>query len=153
MMKARLLEQIREELRARLLRLSKAAAEAHAAATDAGSKAESKYDTRNLEASYLATGQARMVEELAESLRLFETFELRAYAPNDAIAMGALVKTKVSGHEAWFLLAPCAGGLEINCSGSEVTILSPASPLFQQLDGKHIGERVDQPNLLIVGLA
>ncbi len=152
-MKSRLLVQIREELRARLLRLSKAAMEAHAAATDVGSKAESKYDTRNLEASYLATGQARMVEELAESVRLFEAFELRAYAPTDAIEMGALVQTKISGHPAWFLLAPCAGGLEINCEGCEVTILSPASPLFQQLHGKRVGEKIDQPNLLIVGLS
>jgi hypothetical protein len=151
-MKARLLEQIREELRAQLLRLSKAAMEAHAAATDAGSKAESKYDTRNLEASYLATGQARMVEELAESVRLFEAFELRAFHAHEAIEMGALVQTKISGYEAWFLLAPCAGGLEINCAGCEVTILSPASPLFQQLDGKRIGEKIAQPSLLIVGV-
>lgn len=57
-MKSELLELIRAELRARLDRLAKAAMDAHAAATDPGSKAESKYDTRSLEESYLATGQA-----------------------------------------------------------------------------------------------
>jgi len=72
--KSALLERIRAELRARFERLAAAAREAHAAATDPGSKAESKYDTRNLEASYLATGQARQVEELAAAIRIFETF-------------------------------------------------------------------------------
>lgn len=75
-MKALLFDAIREELRAQLLRLKQAAQEAHAAATDAGSKAESKYDTRNLEASYLASGQAKQVEELADALRLFEAFDV-----------------------------------------------------------------------------
>ena len=49
-MKSQLLTRIRAELRARLDRLSRAAFEAHAAATDPGSKAEGKYDTRSLEA-------------------------------------------------------------------------------------------------------
>ena len=48
-MKSDLLELIRVELRSRLERLAKAAMDAHAAATDPGSKAESKYDTRSLE--------------------------------------------------------------------------------------------------------
>ena len=62
-MKSGLLSLIIAELGGRLSRLSKAAIEAHAAATDPGSKAEGKYDTRSLEASYLATGQARQVED------------------------------------------------------------------------------------------
>ena len=57
-MKSTLLEKIRMELKASLEGLTKAALDAHAAATDPGSKAESKYDTRSLEASYLAAGQA-----------------------------------------------------------------------------------------------
>ena len=96
-MKARLLELIRNELRAQLLRLTQAAQEAHAAATDAGSKAESKYDTRNLEASYLASGQAKQVDELAEALRLFEAFDATISDGGDAIVMGALVGETYSG--------------------------------------------------------
>ena len=76
-MKSDLIELIRTELRSRLDRLARAAMAAHAAATDPGSKAESKYDTRSLEESYLATGQARQVTELAETLRAFENLKLR----------------------------------------------------------------------------
>lgn len=151
-MKARLFEKIRNELRAQLLRLKQAAQEAHAAATDAGSKAESKYDTRNLEASYLASGQAKQVDELAEALRLFEAFDVTIGDGGDAIEMGSLVETSISSHSAWFLLAPSAGGLEIECEGHEVTVLTPASPLYQQLLGRSRGDVLDQPALRIVGI-
>lgn len=147
MMKARLLECLREELRAQLLRLKQAAQEAHAAATDVGSKAESKYDTRNLEASYLATGQAKQVEDLAEALRLFEAFDVSAIEISDAIVMGSLVETS-SG--SWFLLAPSAGGLEITYEGRVVTVLTPSSPLYQKLLGKKKGDVLDGTRQLIV---
>lgn len=139
-MKALLLDAIREELRAQLLRLKLAAQEAHAAATDAGSKAESKYDTRNLEASYLASGQAKQVEELAEALRLFEAFDASFIAQVDTIVMGSLIETS-DGY--WFLLAPSAGGLEIFCEGREVTVLTPPSPLYQKLLGKKCGDFIE----------
>jgi hypothetical protein len=139
-MKALLLDAIREELRAQLLRLKQAAQEAHAAATDAGSKAESKYDTRNLEASYLASGQAKQVEELAEALRLFEAFDASFIAQVDTIVMGSLVGTSDGS---WFLLAPSAGGLEISCDGREVTVLTPSSPLYQKLLGAKCGDFIE----------
>ena len=148
-MKALLLESIREELRAQLLRLTQAAQEAHAAATDAGSKAESKYDTRNLEASYLASGQAKQVEELAEALRLFEAFDVSFVAPVDGIAMGSLVETSDGS---WFLLAPSAGGLEITCEGREVTVLTPSSPLYQKLLGKKLGDAIDGSSRVIAAM-
>jgi hypothetical protein len=86
-MKAELLEKIRTQLRASLERLSKAAMDAHAAATDPGSKAEGKYDTRSLEASYLAAGQARQVDELAEAVRTFDAFTLPEFSMDAPIAM------------------------------------------------------------------
>jgi hypothetical protein len=148
-MKAILLEQIRGELRARLLRLKQAAEEAHAAATDAGSKAESKYDTRNLEASYLAVGQAKQVEELAESLRMFESFDVMPGYGSGVIGMGSLVEMSGGG---WFLLAPSAGGLEILCEGREVTVLTPSSPLFQKLLGKGRGDAIEGTKLRVAGI-
>jgi len=84
-MKSALLEIIRTELKASMERLAKAAFDAHAAATDPGSKAEGKYDTRSLEASYLAAGQARQVDRLAAAIMVFETFTLPHYTMEDPI--------------------------------------------------------------------
>lgn len=148
-MKDRLPDAIRAELRSRLDRLTRAAREAHAAATDPGSKAESKYDTRSLEASYLAAGQARQVDELARDIGLFEALSLPAFNMDDPIDAGALVEVDLHGESAWFLLAPAAGGLEISHEGIEITLLTPESALYQKLLGLRTGDSLDDPPLFV----
>jgi hypothetical protein len=148
-MKDRLLAAIRAELRARLDRLTRAARDAHAAATDPGSKAESKYDTRSLEASYLAAGQARQVDELAREVGLFDSLALPAFAIDDPIDAGALVAAELDGQSAWFLLVPAAGGLEIRHEGLEITLLTPESALYRKLLGLRTGDSLDDPPLFV----
>ncbi len=148
-MKADILEKIRTELRAKLDRLSRAALEAHAAATDPGSKAESKYDTRNLEASYLASGQARQVEDLAEAVRIFSTLSLPEFAMDDAIDAGALVEVDLEDEPRFFLLAPAGGGLTLSHEGMEITLLTPDSPLYRGLLGLKVGDTLERPPLMV----
>ncbi|MEP2776990.1 MAG: transcription elongation factor GreAB [Luteolibacter sp.] len=154
-MKQELIVSICKELRGRLERLSKAAMDAHAAATDPGSKAESKYDTRSLEESYLATGQAKHVKELAGTLRVFENVRLRDFAAGEEIDAGALVEMKPAGsrESAFFLLAPASGGLEVMHEGREITLLSPDSPLYGKLVGKRAGDSLDAPAMKVVGVS
>ena len=59
MKKAELIKQIVASLTENLELLQKAARASHEEATHESSRAESKYDTRGLEAAYLAGGQAR----------------------------------------------------------------------------------------------
>src|SRR5689334_15606079 len=61
--KLRLIEEIITALEAELANYARSARAAHAEATDEQSKAENKYDTRGLEASYLARGQSRQAAE------------------------------------------------------------------------------------------
>lgn len=149
-MKAALLQSIRAQLKASLERLAKAALDAHAAATDPDSKAESKYDTRNLEASYLAAGQARQVDELAEAARVFETFTLPDFTMDGPIAMGALVEADMRGETSMLLLVPAAGGMIVEMDGQEITLLTPASRLYQGLLGKRAGDFIDEFELLVI---
>ncbi len=151
-MKSELLELIRAELRAQLDRLAKAAMDAHAAATDPGSKAESKYDTRSLEESYLATGQARQVQELAQTFRVFESLRPVDFSEGDEIGSGALVEVKRGAEKLFFLLVPASGGLEIFHKGKEITLLSPDSPLYQALGGKKVGDALETPPFQICGI-
>lgn len=151
-LKSELPDAIRSELRVRLERLTQAARDSHAAATDAGSKAESKYDTRNLEASYLAAGQSRQVMELAEAVRAFETLALPDFHGDAAIDAGALVEADFNGEAALFLLAPASGGLEVVCRGREVTLLTPESPLYRKLLGMRAGDQLDQPALRVTAV-
>jgi len=53
----------------------RAARASRAEATHEQSKAENKYDTRGLEASYLARGQSRQAAEIQDAIAAFESTE------------------------------------------------------------------------------
>ena len=147
--KDRLLDAIRAELRTRFDRLTQAARDAHAAATDPGSKAESKYDTRSLEASYLAAGQAKQLDDLARDIELLENASLPVFDIEDEIDAGALVEVDLNDEPQWFLLAPAAGGLALDHEDREITLLTPASALYQKLLGLRTGDSLDDPPLFV----
>src|SRR5258705_4126387 len=90
--KARLLVKIIASLTESLSVLEKAARASHAEATHESSKAESKYDTRGLEAAYLAGGQARQAKEILDSIKAFESLATRNFAPGEPIELTALVE-------------------------------------------------------------
>src|SRR5580700_8804326 len=87
--KARLVKEIVASLSASLGVLEKAARASHAEATHESSKAESKYDTRGLEAAYLAGGQARQAKEILDSIKLYETLMAKDFAADEAVDLYA----------------------------------------------------------------
>ncbi len=145
MNKQALLDQIRAVLQSELDTCLSAAKASSAAATDPDSKAENKYDTRSLEASYLARGQAQRVAEIQEALHAFATLHVRRFEPGDAASLGALVTLKSDDSESFYLLAPAAGGTEVNHEDQEVLVITPGSPLGQKLMGRKQGDKVVVP--------
>ena len=101
--KAILIQRIVEKLSADLALYTKAAGAARAEATHEQSRAENKYDTRGLEASYLARGQARQVAELEASIQQVRTLPRRAFGPTDPIDLGAYVETARRGGVSCYL--------------------------------------------------
>jgi hypothetical protein len=93
----RLIRQIVASLRESFGVLEKAARASHAEATHESSKAESKYDTRGLEAAYLAGGQARQAKEILDSIKLYETLTTRDFAADEPIDLTALVELDAGG--------------------------------------------------------
>src|SRR5438034_4472876 len=120
--KSGLLERIIEALHESLAVLEKAARAAHAEATHESSKAESKYDTRGLEAGYLASGQARQAREILESIKVYEALPLRDFSPNEAIDLTALVGLEVDDKRSRYFIGPKNGGLEIEFASEEITV-------------------------------
>src|SRR5262245_51167667 len=78
-----------QQLMSEMELLFKAARASHAEATHEQSKAEDKYDTRGLEASYLARGQSRQAAELEQSIAQFRALPLREFKANEPIDVGA----------------------------------------------------------------
>ena len=138
MNKAAIVARIIDQLDAELERFARAADDAQAGATDEQSKAENKYDTRGLEASYLAHGQSRQAAETAYARQQLAAMSVRNFAADEAIELGALVELEAAGECSWYLVAPAGGGREVLCE-VEITVVTPASALGSQLIGKRIG--------------
>jgi transcription elongation GreA/GreB family factor len=121
--------------------LEKAARASHAEATHESSKAESKYDTRGLEAAYLAGGQARQAKEILDSIKLYEAMTAKDFTEDEPIDVTALVELEAGGARSLYFIGPKNGGLEIEHQRKEITVITPQSPLGQNLMGKTAGQR------------
>jgi transcription elongation GreA/GreB family factor len=133
-----------EELLARLeaeLRAAEAAQRAtHEAATHEEARPENDKDTRALEQSYLARGQARRVEELRIAVAETRAIPLRAFDADTPIALSALVTTSDDRGEQRVLLALHGGGEELS---DGVRVITTRSPLGRALLGKVVGDEVE----------
>jgi transcription elongation GreA/GreB family factor len=141
--KDQIIGKIREQLKGTLEAGMEAARATTAAATDPDSKAENKYDTRNLEASYLARGQAARVVETREALTEYESLRVRDYAEGQPIGEGALVALRGGDGEFYCFVGPAAGGMEVEVDGQLVMVITRASPLGSRLLKRRKGERVE----------
>ena len=123
--------------------LQRAAQTAYETATHEENVAENKYDTLGLEASYLATGQARRMEEIRHAQGLYQQLSLPDYDPQRGIQVGALVTLESeNGQLQWLFLGPEAAGLKITLAERQITVITPRSPLGQSLMGKHEDDEV-----------
>lgn len=138
--KAAVLDAATERLRQDLESMARAAAATREGATHEESRPENDKDTRGLEASYLARGQARRVAELEESLRLLRFVELRDFAPDDAIALSALVTLETDGATTLCFIAPAGGGSKVVVDERTVQVVTPSAPLGRALVGRQTGE-------------
>ena len=153
MNKHAVLQLILEKLSVDLDIAQRAAQTAYETATHEENIAENKYDTLGLEASYLAAGQAKRVEEIKQSLTLCQNLQLqlqlRAYDAQRGIEVGALVGLEdENGRQQWLFLAPDAAGLKVEVVGQPVTVITPRSPLGNSLLGKFDGDEVE---ILVAG--
>ncbi|MBX3274362.1 MAG: GreA/GreB family elongation factor [Sandaracinaceae bacterium] len=129
-----------EVLEARLAAARAAADDARRAATHEEARAENDKDTRGLEQSYLARGQAMRAEELEEAATRLRFFDPPAFADDDPIASGALVVLACDDAEHTYFVTPVAGGHEVTLDGVRVRLVTPAAPLGAALLDKRAGD-------------
>src|SRR5436190_11422761 len=130
--KSDLMKHIIEALHESLAVLEKAARAAHAEATHESSKAENKYDTRGLEAAYLAGGQARQAREILESIKVYGSLSAKEFGAADPIDLSAVVELETEGAIGIYFIGPRSGGLEVEYKGAEIMVITSQSPLGQQ---------------------
>ena len=128
-------EVLKAELLAALTAALEAARQAHASAiegaTHAEAKAENDKDTRGLEQSYLARGQAQRIAELGVAVAALEAL--------DATRL-VLFTVEEDEERQQYLLAPHGGG-EVLTGG--VRVVTRQSPIGVALAGKRPGDDVE----------
>lgn len=143
-MKAELIHAISLHLNGELSTLLEAANNAHLAAIDEQSIAETQYDTLAIEAGYLAEGQSKRVEELRAALSSFEQLLASVIQPkHQHIRLGSIVQlSQDQEKQHYYFLAPAAAGFKCKLKGNFFTVITPNSPMGKGLIGKELGDEI-----------
>ena len=140
MNKRALIKKIVAKLADELETYFRAAQFSRAEATHESSKAENKYDTRGLEASYLARGQSKQAAEIKSAIAEFEKLPAKQFGAGEPVDLGALVELENGGERSFYFIGPRAGGTEVVHDKKEILVITPQSPLGAQLADKKSGE-------------
>lgn len=140
MSKKDLVRQIIDQLEVDLKALKAAALETYSAATGDESKPENKYDTRALEASYLAGAQAKRAADLEASLGVFKTMVVKEFDSKSRIESTALVDVDLDGKETRVFIAPARVSLNLTFQNTVIQVITPQSPLGEALLGLKVGD-------------
>jgi transcription elongation GreA/GreB family factor len=121
--------------------LKAAHADAVAGATHAEAKPENDKDTRALEQSYLARGQAERLETALAGLVAVQGMAVEPWPAEAPIGIGAWVELHdEDGAQRSYYLAPDGGGVVLP---GQVVVVTPASPVGQALHGRRVGDSVE----------
>ena len=138
-----LIQQIIDNLEQELAMLLTAIQCAHEGATHEENKAENKYDTRGLEAAYLAHGLSVRAEELQQSVIDYRQLQRLGVDKHSRIQIGALVYLEdEEGIEKKVFVGPSGGGIKLQFEGNEITVVTPTSPIGGALLGKSIDDDI-----------
>ena len=141
--KAALLAHIKAELEQELAVIHAAASDARDAATHEDSQAENQYDTRGLEASYLAGAQASRAEALALRIQALEFVTPKAFGKDDPVGLTALVTADDGARTRTYFVAPEGGGLKAEQDGRTILVITPKSPVGRALMERREGDLVE----------
>ncbi len=121
-----IVSQLIEHLEADLKSLEEVAHSAKEYVTDGDVKPEGKYDTRAIEASYLAGAQEKRVEEIKLDIQMLKDLELH---PTKTAQLGSLVKINYNKEDRFYFITSTAGGSIVNLNGSSILVISVFSPI------------------------
>ena len=126
--------------------MRKAAYDAAQAATHEEAKPENDKDTRALEASYLAAGQAERVRALETAATVLAGLELKDIGKTTPICASAVITLEDDeGTQTLFFMSPHGGGvrLELASPPASVQVVTPQSPLGKALLGRLHGDVIE----------
>ena len=138
--KQKLIKDLIQQLESDLQALKVAALANYEAATHEENKPENEYDTRGLEASYIAGAQAKRAGEIEELIFTFRDIQIRHFTKTDPIQSTALVEVSHQGKKSFVFVLPKGGGVILKVGSTPVQTVTPTSPLGEALMGLKVGD-------------
>ncbi len=132
-----ILQGLIDNLRHELKEVESAAIASKDLVTQGDLKSDGKYDTRAIEASYLAGAQLKRVEEIKIDIQMLEEIELQN---STKIQMGSLALIEYKGQERYYFLTSTSGGTLLTIDGQPVLVISVFSPIGNEALGLSEGE-------------
>jgi transcription elongation GreA/GreB family factor len=136
--KRALKEELVAVLQAQLAEAERAYQATREAATHEEAKPENDKDTRALEQSYVARGQAMRIEEMRIALAELDALPVAPFAVGGPAAIGALVTIEENEVRRSYYLTTAGGGIAL--SEGAVQVVTIKSPLGRALLGKRSGD-------------
>ncbi len=106
-------------------------------------KSDGKYDTRGIEAGYLAGAQLKRVEELKLEIQMLEELPVKNYHADDVVGVGALVDLEINGTVRSYFIATTAGGTILKLDDKAVLVISVFSPIGDAVLGLSVGDEFE----------
>lgn len=103
-------------------------------------KQEGKYDTRAIEAGYLAGAQLKRVEEIKQEIEMINELNIREYNQEDEVAAGAIVELELNDKSQQYFLTTTSGGSILMIQGKPIMVISVFSPIGDAVLGLKVGD-------------
>lgn len=138
---------LREELAALMLSqldvLERSQRNAHEGSIHEEAKPEDDKDTRALEQSYLARGQATRIDDLRAGIAGVQAMPVRAFGKDEAVGVGALVTLEDDDDGSQLVVFVAAHGGGSRLAKGKVQVATPKSPLGQALMERTAGDGIE----------
>lgn len=141
MNKQAVLNYLKDQLNAELKKAKDAYQTTKGHATSDELKAEGKYDTRSIEAGYLASAQQKRVNELEEDVKLLDEIDLTL--PNDTVSVGSLVEIEFNDMARNYFISSTSGGTMIKSESDVTLVISAFSPIGVEVIGLKPGDHFE----------
>lgn len=138
--KKKIVELLIEKLNSELVEVENAARSTRDLATASDLKSEGKYDTRAIEASYLASAQNKRVEEIKLDIQMLEDLEILVETPATKLQLGSLGLIRCNNQERFYFISSTSGGSMLLVDEKPILVISVFSPIGDAALGLGAGE-------------
>jgi hypothetical protein len=141
--KKKIVEILIEKLKSELIEVESAARSTKDLATAPDLKSEGKYDTRAIEAAYLASAQNKRVEEIKLDIQMLEDLEIHVETSSTKLQLGSLGLISCNGQERFYFISSTSGGSILMIDEKPILVISVFSPIGDAALGLSKGDRFE----------